>query len=289
MKQSFSLTVSPREGTGRSASRRLRKQGRVPAILYGKHTPPMTLSVEGTEFARLVKSIGDNAALIELKGAREQALSILQEVQRDPMTDRYLHVDLHEVKADEKMEINVPVHTSGESTGVKNEAGVLEATSHTLRIRCLPKDLPAFIDVDVTELHVGQTIHIRELKPVAGVVFLGDKNQPVVSCVQPVEEIVEAVVETAVPAEGVPVEGVPAEGAAAVPGAAPAAGAAAVPGAAAGAKPGAPVAGAKPGAPAAGAKPGAAAAGAKPGAPVAAPAAAAKPGAADRKPAHGKK
>ena len=128
------------------------------------------------------------------------------------MTDRYLHVDLHEVKADEKMEINVPVHMSGESFGVKNEGGVLEVASHTIRIRCLPKDLPAFIDVDVTELHVGQTIHFGELKPVAGVVFLGDKSQPVVSCVQPVEEIVEAVVEAAVPAEGVPVEGSPPKG-----------------------------------------------------------------------------
>jgi large subunit ribosomal protein L25 len=278
MKHHFSLSVSPREGTGRSASRRLRKQDRIPAILYGKHTAPITLSIEGPEFVRLVKSIGDNAALIELKGTTEQALSILQEVQRDPMTDRYLHVDLHEVKADEKMEINVPVHMSGESTGVKNEAGVLEVASHTLRIRCLPKDLPSFVDVDVAELHVGQTIHIRELKPVEGVAFLGDKNQPVVSCVQPVEEIVEAVVETAVPAEGVPLEGA-VEGAAAVPGATPVAGAAPAAGAAAGAKPGAPAAaGAKPGAP--GAKPGApAAAGAKPGA----PAAAGKPAAPDKK------
>ena len=302
MKQQFILNVSPREGTGRSASRRLRKQDRIPAILYGKHTAPTTLAVEGTEFVRLVKAIGDNAALIELKGTKDQALSILQEVQRDAMTDRYLHVDLHEVKADEKMEINVPVHTSGESTGVKNEAGVLEAASHSLRIRCLPKDLPAFIDVDVTELRVGHTIHIHELKPVPGVIFLGDKNQPVVSCVQPVEEIVEAVVATAVPVEGVPVEGAAAEGAAAVPGAVPAAGAAvagAKPGApaAAGAKPGAPAAaGAKPGAPAAaGAKPGApAAAGAKPGA-AAAPAAGAKPAAggkpamADKKAPHGKR
>jgi large subunit ribosomal protein L25 len=287
MKQQFILNVSPREGTGRSASRRLRKQDRIPAILYGKHTAPVMFSLENPEFVRLVKAIGDNAALIELKGTKEQALSILQEVQRDPMTDRYLHVDLHEVKADEKMEINVPVHTSGESTGVKNEAGVLEASSHSLRIRCLPKDLPAFIDVDVTELHVGQTIHIRELKPVPGVVFLGDKNQPVISCVQPVEEIVEAVVETAAPVEGAPVEGAAAEGAAAVPGAAPAAGAAPV----AGGKPGAPAAaGAKPGAPAAaGAKGGApAASGAKPGA-AAAPAAGGKPAAGDKKAAHGKK
>jgi large subunit ribosomal protein L25 len=289
MKQQFTLNVSPREGTGRSASRRLRKQDRVPAILYGKHTAPITLSLDGPEFARLVKAIGDNAALIELKGTGDHPLSILQEVQRDAMTDRFLHVDLHEVKADEKMEINVPVHMSGESTGVKNEAGVLEVASHTLRIRCLPKDLPAFIDVDVTELHVGQTIHIRELKLVAGVVFLGDKSQPVVSCVQPVEEIVEAVVETAVPAEGVPLEGVAAEGAAAVPGATPVPGAAPAAGAVPGAKPGAPVApgvakgaakGAAPGAPAAGAKPGAPAPGAKPGAPAAG---------ADRKAAPGRK
>jgi large subunit ribosomal protein L25 len=283
MKQQFTLNVSPREGTGRSASRRLRKQDRIPAILYGKHTAPITLSLDGPEFTRLVKAIGVNAALIELKGTGDKPLSILQEVQRDPMTDRYLHVDLHEVKADEKMEINVPVHMSGESTGVKNEAGVLEVASHTLRIRCLPKDLPAFIDVDVTELRVGQTIHISELKPVAGVVFMGDKSQPVVSCVPPVEEIVEAVVETAVPVEGVPVEGVAAEGAAAaVPGATPVAGAVPAAGAVPGAKPGAPAAagvakgvakgaakGAAPATPAAGARPGAPAAGAKPGAPAA--------------------
>ena len=274
MKQQFTLNVSPREGTGRSASRRLRKQDRIPAILYGKHTAPLVLSLDGPEFTRLVKVIGDNAALIELKGVKDKALSILQEVQRDAMTDRYLHVDLHEVKADEKMEINVPVHLSGESTGVKNEAGVLEFASHTIRIRCLPKDLPAFIDVDVTELHVGQTIHFGELKPIAGVTFVGNKDQPVVSCVQPVEEIVEAVPEVAVSAEGVPVEGVPVEGAAAAaaPGAAPAAGAAPATGAIPGAKPGAPAAGAKPGVPAAGkgAAPAAGATtGAKPGAPAA--------------------
>lgn len=241
MKKQFTLNVSPREGTGRSASRRLRKQGRIPAILYGKHTAPVTLAIEGPEFARLVKTIGDTATLIELKGAKDAALSFLQEVQRDPITDRYLHVDLHEVKADERMEINVPVHAVGEATGVKNEGGVIETVSYTLRIRCLPKDLPSFIPVDVAELHVGQTIHIGEIKPVPGVEFLGNKQQAVVACVQPVEEIVEEVVavEGAV-VEGVPVEGVPAVGAAAPGAAVPAAGAApaaGAPGAAKGAAP----------------------------------------------------
>jgi large subunit ribosomal protein L25 len=258
MKQQFKLNVASRAQTGRSASRRLRKANRVPAILYGKHTSPESLSIEGPEFVRLLKSVAGRAVLIELArdDKADKALSFLQEVQRDPITDKYLHVDLQEVKADEKFEIRVPVQTVGESFGVKNQSGVLEMNAHTLRVRCLPKDLPEVITVDVTELKVGETIKVGALKAVGGVEFMDVKGQPVVSCVEPVAEIVQEVV-AAAPVEGA--AAAPADGAAAAPGAAPAAGAAA------------PAAGAKPGAaaPAAGAKPGAApAAGAKPAAPA---------------------
>lgn len=253
-KKQFTLNVSTRVSTGRSASRRLRKVNQIPAILYGKHTKPESLSVDAPEFTRLIKSIAGSAALIELKraGKPDAALSFLQEVQRDPITDRFLHVDLQEVKADEKMEIRVRIHLAGESYGVKNQSGVLETPSQYVRIRCLPKDLPAFIDVDVTNLKVGETIHVGEIKAIAGVEFRDDKNQPVVSCVEPVAEIAAAV---AAPTA--------AEGAAA---AAPAAGAAA------------PAAGAA--APAADAKAAAAPAGDKK---AAAPAAAAKPAAPAKK------
>jgi large subunit ribosomal protein L25 len=173
------------------------------------------------------------------------------------MTDRYLHVDLHEVKADETFEIRVKVRLSGESFGVKNQSGVLEATNSGLRIRCTPKDLPAFIEVDVTELKVGETIHVGELKKIPGVKFLDDGNQPVVSCVEPVAEIVSTAAAAPTAAEGAPAAA-GAEGAAAAPAAgaaAPAGDAKAAP-AAAGAKAAAPAAGAKPAAaPAAGAKP----------------------------------
>ena len=263
MKQQLILNVTPRAQTGRSASRRLRKANRVPAILYGKHTKPESLSVEGPEFARLLKSVAGRAVLVELARTdkADRPLTFFQEVQRDPITDKYLHVDLQEVKADEKFEIRVPLHLTGESFGVKNQSGVLELATHLLRVRCLPKDLPETIHIDVTELKVGETIKVAQLKPVPGVQFLDDKGQPVVSCVEPVAEIVQEVVAAAVPAEGEAAAAVPgAEGAAAAaPGAAPAAGdakAGAAP--AAGAKPGAaPAAGAKPaaGAPAAGAKP----------------------------------
>ena len=158
--KTHTLNVSSRAQTGRSASRRLRKVDRIPAILYGKHTKPEKLAIEGPEFGRLVKAVAGRSVLIELKHAdrAEGALSFLQEVQRDPITDRYLHVDLHEVKADEKFEIRVPVHVVGESFGVKNQSGVLEVATHLLRIRTLPKDLPAAIEIDVTPLKVGETI-----------------------------------------------------------------------------------------------------------------------------------
>ena len=207
MKIQLTLKVAPRTQTGRSASRRLRKVNRIPAILYGRHTDPEKLEIEGSEFLRLVKVVSGRSVLIELqrRDRPEKALSFLQEVQRDPITDKYLHVDLHEVKPDEKFEIRVPAHVVGEAYGVKKESGVLEIASHTLRIRCLPKDLPAVIEIDVTELHVGQTIKIGELKPIPGVEFLDSKGQPVVACVEPVAEIVtEAPVAAAAPVEGAP-------------------------------------------------------------------------------------
>lgn len=206
MKQQYKLSIAPRAQTGRSSSRRLRKANQVPAILYGKHTKPETLVIDGPEFTRLIKAVAGSAALIELerKDKPEKALSFLQEVQRDPITDKYLHVDLREVKADEKFEIRVNLHLTGESFGVKNQSGVLETPTYAVRIRCLPKDLPPFIPVDVTELKVGETIHIAELKLIPGVEFLDDKSQPVVSCVEPVAEVVT---ETPVAAEAVPAEG----------------------------------------------------------------------------------
>lgn len=246
MSQQFKLNVAERAQTGRSASRRLRKANRVPAILYGKHTKPELLSIEGPEFVRLLKGVAGRSVLIELQRKGGAALSFLQEVQRDPLTDKYLHVDLQEVKSDEKFEIRVAVRVVGESFGVKNQSGVLEMASQVLRIRVLPKDLPETIAIDVTELKVGETIKVGSLKPIPGVEFLDPKGQPVVSCVEPVAEIVQETAAAATPAAGAaaPAAGAaPAEGAAA-----PAAGAAAP--AAGGDKKAAAPAAAKPAAPA---------------------------------------
>jgi len=262
MKNPLILKVATRAQTGRSASRRLRKVNRIPAILYGKHSDPEKLSIEVPEFTKLLKSVAGRSLLIELNrdDKAEKALSFLQEIQRDPITDRYLHVDLHEVKPDEKFEIRVPIYLAGEAFGVKNQSGVLEVNTHTLRIRTLPKDLPSVIEVDVTPLKVGETIKLGELKPIEGVEFLDSKGQVVVACVEPVAEVVvEAPVAAAAPVEGAAAAAPTADGKPA-----PAADGKAAP--AGDAKPGAaPAAGAKPGA--APAK-GLAAAAAKPAAPA---------------------
>jgi large subunit ribosomal protein L25 len=256
MQTKLTLNVTSRAQTGRSASRRTRKAGHIPAVLYGKHTPPESLAIDNAEFVRLRKAVHGRALLVELQRADkpERAISFFQEIQRDPLTDRYLHVDLIEVKADEKFEIQVPVSVIGEAFGVKKQSGVLEMASHTLRVRCLPKDLPPSIEVDVTELKVGETIKVGEIKALAGVQFLDPKGQPVVACVEPVAEIVQETVAAApvagaapaVGADGKPVA--PAAGAAAAPAGDAKAGAAAP--AAAGAKPAAGAAAAKPAAPA---------------------------------------
>lgn len=251
MKQPLSLTITPRAQTGRSASRRVRKANQIPAILYGKHTSPQTLAVDAPEFARLVKAVAGRALIIELnrKDTADKALSFVQEIQRDPITDKYVHVDLQEVKPNEKLDINVPVAFVGEAYGVKTQAGVLEISTHTLRIRCLPKDLPPLIEVDVTELKLDETIKVGSLKAVAGVEFRDLPGKPVVSVLSTEQETAAE----------------PAAGAAA---AAPAAGAAAAPAAGAAAKPADAKAGAAAAKPAAGAAKPAAGAAAKPAAPA---------------------
>lgn len=235
MKNQLSLNVAPRAQTGRSASRRLRKVNQIPAILYGKHSSPEKLAVDVPEFTRLLKTVKGRSLVIELNRTDkpEKALSFLQEIQRDPITDRFLHVDLQEVKADEKFEIRVPLQIVGEAYGVKQQSGVLEIATQQVRIRCLPKDLPEAIVIDVSELKVGEAIKVGQLKSIEGVEYRDLPGQPVVACVEVAEEAAET----------------PAAGAAATPAAG-----AATPAAAA-----APAAAAKPGAaPAAAAKPAAA-------------------------------
>jgi large subunit ribosomal protein L25 len=183
------LPILSRSGIGRNAAKRERTAGRVPGVIYSRHGAPEAVSVDYPAMKKLLVSVGSAAALVELKHGEKSRLSIIKEVQKDPLTDKITHVDFQEVRQDEKIEVNVAVSLVGECYGVKNESGILDITSQQLRIRCLPKDIPSYIEVDVTELRVGQNLHVGEIKAPAGVEFLTPKSQSVVACTEAVAEI----------------------------------------------------------------------------------------------------
>jgi large subunit ribosomal protein L25 len=128
------------------------------------------------------------------KDARSKRLALVQEVQHHPLSGKVMHVDFHEVAETEKVTVSVPVETVGEPAGVKNGGGTLEHILHKLKVRCLPKDLPEQITLDVTALEIGKSIHIADIVAPAGVEIMGEKTRTVVAVAAPraEEEVVVA-------------------------------------------------------------------------------------------------
>ena len=178
----------------------MRDTGRVPAIIYGRQLKPQNLEINAKEIGDLIHHSASENLLVDLSvenDARAKRLALVQEIQHHPLDGKVLHVDFHEVAENEKVIVQVPVETVGEAAGVKNSGGVLEHILFKLKVRCLPKDLPEQITVDVTSLELGKAIHLGDIKAPAGVEIIGDKNIPVVAVAMPrtEEEEVAAVAE----------------------------------------------------------------------------------------------
>ena len=189
------LSAYPRTLTRRPGAKKLRANGRVPAVVYGRQAKPQNLEVDRTTFENLIHHSPSENILLDLSvqdDARPKRLVLVQDTQHNPLNGALLHVDLHEVSETEMVTISVPVETVGEATGVKNGGGVLEHVLFKVKVRSLPKDLPESIIVDVTNLEIGQAVHIGEIKPVPGVEILGEKGAPVIAVAAPVTEAEEA-------------------------------------------------------------------------------------------------
>jgi large subunit ribosomal protein L25 len=197
--KSVPLKASPRAQKRRGPVKVLRSNGRVPAVIYGRQTTPQTLEISAKEIGDLIHNHASENLLVDLSiesDARAKRLALVQEIQRHPINGKIVHVDFHEVAETEKVTVHVPVETVGEAAGVKNNGGVLEHVLFKLKVRCLPKDLPEQITVDVTSLEIGKSIHIGEITAPQGVEIMGDKKIPVVSVAAPRAE------EEATPAVG---------------------------------------------------------------------------------------
>ena len=198
--KSVSLTAYPRTLTRRSAVKKLRTSGRVPAVIYGRQAKPQTLELTMIDIENLIHRSASENVLVDLSvvdDSRPKRLAMVQEVQHHVLSGKVLHVDLHEVAEDEKVTITVPVEATGEAVGVKTSGGVLEHVLFKVKVRALPKDLPEVLPVDVSNLEIGQAIHIGEIPAPAGVEIIGDKNIPVIAVAAPVTEAEEAAAEAA--------------------------------------------------------------------------------------------
>jgi len=199
------IKAKVRSEIGGRRPRRIRASGRVPAILYGSGTA-QALELNGREIAEALHGSSSESVLVDLMvetegGATTKKMALIREVQHDPLRDTIEHVDFHQVEENKKLRVEVPVHEIGEAIGVRTGGGILDHALRTLRVECLPKDLPERIDVDVSALEVGQSIHVGEVKLPAGVAVLNAKELPVFMVLLPtVEEEVKP------GAEGAPTE-----------------------------------------------------------------------------------
>ena len=194
MKTSFELVAEFREDQGKGASRRLRHLGKVPAILYGGRRDARTLMLDHTKLARLMDDERFYSTILSLRVGDQTQAAVLKDVQRHPYKNQIMHIDFQRVLEDEKIKMIVPLHFKGgaEAKGVKEQGGVLSHVRNDIEVTCLPKDLPEFIEVDVSGLEINQVLQLSDLKLPAGVEIvelLAGRDKPVASIHMPrVEE-----------------------------------------------------------------------------------------------------
>jgi large subunit ribosomal protein L25 len=228
MKTSFELVAEFRETQGKGASRRLRHEGKVPAILYGGHSEARKLSLSHQKLLIMLDNERFYSTILSLKVGDETQAAILKDVQRHPFKNAIVHIDFQRVEDNQKIRMSIPLHFTGAavSPGVKTQGGIVSHMRTEVEVSCLPKDLPEFIEVDLSGLSLNESIHLSQLKLAEGVELLALAK----------EDVAVAAIHSPRAEEPDPATA-PAEGAAAAAPAAAAAGGKAAPAAAAAAAP----------------------------------------------------
>lgn len=151
-----------KRGTGKKAAKAVRNSGLVTGVYYRNGVEPIPIAVHPLNMRPIVYTAAANIINLEIEGADTPLSCMLKDITFDPVTDAIVHFDLFGVSNDNVVDFNVPVKLVGQSTGIR-EGGVLEHILHKLNVTCLPKDLPQQLDVDITELKIGQSLHVRDL------------------------------------------------------------------------------------------------------------------------------
>ncbi|MCD6155448.1 MAG: 50S ribosomal protein L25/general stress protein Ctc [Candidatus Atribacteria bacterium] len=186
-KESILLNLEKRESTGKGAARKLRRTGWIPGTLYSRRSKEegsIPVKVKETELRKVLHTPGIMHHLIELSINGEKQRGIIKDIQRNPLKDEIWHVDFYTVLGDQKISLSIPVVLKGEAKGVK-EGGILEFVTQELEVECLPDAIPEAIEVDISNLEIGDSIHVGGIQPPEGVTITESAEEVVVSVIPP--------------------------------------------------------------------------------------------------------
>ena len=185
------LKVQSRKTKGKQEAKRLRQQGLVPGILYGSGMEPVLLALDSKELLVFLHTFGRNRVINLVVGKKRNAIkSFIYDIQHHPISGDIIHIDLKHISMEEKIHVSVPVHLIGIPFGVKSEGGIIEHISHTLTISALPDNIPVNIPLEISDLKIGDSIHVRDLNH-DNFDFLSDEDTVVVHIITPKVVLVE--------------------------------------------------------------------------------------------------
>jgi large subunit ribosomal protein L25 len=174
-----SFNATARDIKGKGAARSLRRQGQVPAVIYGHGRDPLSLSLNARDLDKLLSHIQAESTVIEVSVGGQTAKTLIREIQRHPIKRQILHVDFQALVAGEKVTVNIPIVLEGIPEGVRLEGGVLDQTLRELEIECDPSDIPDHAELDVTNMVIGDSLHVSDIKLPANVTILDDPETSV--------------------------------------------------------------------------------------------------------------
>jgi large subunit ribosomal protein L25 len=201
------LEAQPREAGTKNQARRVRREGKIPAVVYGASKDSLSVSVDPRQVLRILRSDSGHNTIFDLAlDGGERTKAMIVDWQYEPIKGHLLHIDLKRIAMDKALRVNVPIMLQGVPAGVRTEGGILEQMLREVEIECLPADIPSHIDVDVTELTFGKVLRVSDLPHNEKLKFLSDANQPVAHVTSVKEEVVATPEAVAAEAGAVPAE-----------------------------------------------------------------------------------
>ncbi len=191
------LSATLRSESGKGAARALRRAGSVPAVIYGHKREPMSLAVPTRELERLLERVAAGSTVVELSIDGKVSRTLIREIQKHPFKKQLVHIDFQELVAGEKITVSVPLVIVGISVGVRSFAGILDQTMRELEVSVDPSAMPNHIDIDVSALNIGDSIHVRDIVLPAGITVLSDPDASVVVVAAPKVNATDAAADAA--------------------------------------------------------------------------------------------